>query len=295
MNTTTSTATPVTLLGLGAMGAALARTWLAAGHPLTVWNRNPARADSLADAGAIVAASAAEAVAASPLVVVCLLDDASVGDVLAGADLTGKAVVNLTTGTPAQARERAAWVAERGGTLLDGGIMAVPPMIGVPGSGAYVFYSGPADVFEAHRDTLAVPADATYVGTDPGFAALYDVALLSAMYGMLGGITHAFALVRDADVPPREFADLLVRFLTAMAGSAHRTAEHLHTGVPAQVVSGLAMQVAGSGTLLRTADEQGVDSELVRPYLRLMERAVADGLADGDLKGFIGLLAEEGS
>ncbi|MYV58848.1 NAD(P)-binding domain-containing protein, partial [Streptomyces sp. SID4931] len=89
--------TPLTLLGLGAMGAALARTWLAAGHPLTVWNRSPGRTAELAAAGARVAATAAEAVAASPLVVTCLLDDASVREALAEADLTGRDLVDLTT------------------------------------------------------------------------------------------------------------------------------------------------------------------------------------------------------
>ncbi len=103
------------------MGTALARTWLAADHPLTVWNRTPARAAALAAVGAEAADSAAEAVAANPLVLVCLMDDASVQDVLTGTDLTGKDLVNLTTGTPAQARARAEWARERGARYLDGG------------------------------------------------------------------------------------------------------------------------------------------------------------------------------
>ncbi|MEU5669891.1 NAD(P)-binding domain-containing protein [Micromonospora sp. NPDC047753] len=132
----------VTMLGLGAMGTALARAWLAAGHPLTVWNRTPARAAALAPEGARAADSAAQAVEASPLVVVCLLDDSSVEDVLAGVDLTGRDLVNLTTSTPAQARARAGWARRRGARYLDGGIMAVPPMVGVPEADGYVFYSG---------------------------------------------------------------------------------------------------------------------------------------------------------
>ncbi|MFE1247280.1 hypothetical protein ACFW6P_00395 [Streptomyces sp. NPDC058741] len=58
--------------------------------------------------------------------------------------------------------------------------MAVPPMIGAPDSGGYVFCSGSRELFEEHRATLAVPAGTRYVGTDPGFAALHDVALLSS-------------------------------------------------------------------------------------------------------------------
>jgi 3-hydroxyisobutyrate dehydrogenase-like beta-hydroxyacid dehydrogenase len=286
--------TPLTLLGTGAMGTALARAWLAAGHPVTVWNRTPARAEALADEGATVAASAAEAVAANRLVVACLLDDASVGEALDGADLTGRDLVNITTGTPAQGRSRAAWAEARGARFLDGGIMAVPPMIGVPDSGAYVFYSGSAALFEEHRDTLAVPAGTTYVGADPGFAALHDVALLSAMNGMFAGITHAFALIRREDIAPKDFAPLLVSWLTTMASSAHTAADQLESGDYGKgVVSNLAMQVAGNATLLRTAEEQGVSAELLTPYMDLMERRLALGNGEEDTTGVVELLVRE--
>ncbi|MBQ1061294.1 NAD(P)-dependent oxidoreductase [Micromonospora sp. C41] len=284
--------TPVTLLGLGAMGAALARAWLAAGHPLTVWNRTPARAAAISAEGATVANSAAEAVAASTLVVVCLLDDTSVEEVLAGADLAGRDLVNLTTGTPAQARARADWARERGARYLDGGIMAVPPMIGVPNAGGYVFYSGSRELFERHQETLAVPAGTTYVGRDAGFAALHDVALLSAMYGMFAGAAHAFALIRREDIDPASLAPLLADWLVAMAPTVHQTADQLRSGDYTKgVVSNLAMQVAGTPTFLRTAAEQGVSQELLSPYFELMRRRLAEGSGEEDLTGVIDLLA----
>ncbi|WP_145908958.1 NAD(P)-dependent oxidoreductase [Kitasatospora viridis] len=280
--------TPVTLLGLGAMGGALARAWLAAGHPLTVWNRTAARTGPLAAEGAVVAATAAEAVTANQLVVVCLLDDASVEEALADVELAGKDLVNLVTGTPGQAR---AWAERRGARYLDGGIMAVPPMIGVPAAGPYVFYSGSAELLADHRAALIAPADARFVGTDPGRAALYDVALLSAMYGMLAGVAHAFALVREEPVAPGELAPLLGGWLTAMTGSIDRTAAQLAVGdYTVGVVSTLAMQVAGQTTLLRTAEEQGVSTELLAPYFRLMERRLELGGGEEDLTGVIGLL-----
>ncbi|GAB2843071.1 NAD(P)-binding domain-containing protein [Streptomyces deserti] len=287
----TASRTPVTLLGTGAMGTALARAWLAAGHPVTVWNRTPRRAEALVAEGATIARSAAEAVAANRLVVACLLDDASVGETLEGADLTGRDLVNLTTGTPGQGRARAAWAEARGARFLDGGIMAVPPMVGVPEAGGYVFYSGSAALFEEHRDTLAVPVGTRYVGTDPGFAALHDVALLSAMSGLFAGVSHAFALIRREDIAPKDFAPLLVSWLTAMAPAVHQTAEHLESGdYTKDVVSNLEMQVAGNATLLRTAEEQGVSAELIRPYLDLMARRLADGHGDEDGTGVIDLL-----
>ncbi|MEV6805445.1 NAD(P)-binding domain-containing protein [Streptomyces sp. NPDC051132] len=281
--------TPLTLLGTGAMGTALGRAWLAAGHPLTVWNRTPGRTAALTAEGAVAAGSAAEAVAANRLVVVCLLDDASVGTALADAGLAGRDLVNLTTGTPADARARAAWAEERGARFLDGGIMAVPPMIGAPG--AFVFYSGHPELFAEHQATLAVPAGTEYTGADAGLAALYDVALLSGMYGMFAGLTHAFALVRGTEVAPENLAAPLVRWLDAMAGSAHDTAARLTSGdYTTGVVSHLAMQVAGSETLVRTAAEQGVSAELLTPFLELMRRRLADGHGAEDTTGLVDLL-----
>ncbi|MET9318761.1 NAD(P)-binding domain-containing protein [Streptomyces sp. NPDC003038] len=275
-NQLNSSLTPVTLLGLGAMGTALARTWLAAGHPLTVWNRTAAKAGALAAEGAVAAANPAEAVAASGLVVLCLLDDRSISSTLDGVDLTGKDLVNLTTGTPAEGRARAAWAKERGARFVDAGIMATPTMIGVPEAGGYVFYSGSRALFDTHRTTLEVPVGARFVGENPGHAALHDVALLSAMYGLFAGISHAYALIEGEDISPKNLSPLLSEWLGAMGFFVGTTAERLTSGdFTTAVVSSLAMQVAATGTLTRTAEEQGVSAELISPYLELMRRRLA--------------------
>ncbi|MCX5198066.1 NAD(P)-binding domain-containing protein [Streptomyces sp. NBC_00249] len=297
MTDTHLTKRPLTLLGLGDMGTALARTWLAAGHPLTVWNRTAAKARPLEAEGAAVAATVAEAVAANGLVVLCLLDDASVGSALEGVDLTGKDLVNLTTGTPAEGRARAAWAQERGARFVDAGIMATPDMIGVPEAGGYVFHSGSRALFETHREVLEVPAGARFVGEDPGHAALHDVALLSAMYGLFAGISHAYALIEGEDIAPKDLSPLLSEWLGAMGFFAGIAAERLTSrDLTTGVVSSLAMQVAGSGTLVRTAAEQGVSTELISPYLDLMrERLEADPARHGgeDTVGVIGLLRRD--
>ena len=281
----------LTLLGSGDMGTALGRAWLAAGHGVTVWNRTASRTARLAEAGATVAGTAAEAVAANDLVVLCLLDDASVRAALDGVDLSGKDVVNLTTGTPGEARDQAAWVAGRGGRFLDGGIMAVPPMIGVEGSGAYVFYSGSWELFDTWAEALAVPAGTRYVGADAGFAALHDVALLSAMTGMFAGVNHALALLRSADVAPTSFAPLLGEWLTAMTGMIAPVAASLESGDHVTgVTSNLAMMVTGNATLLRTAAEQGVSAELLTPYMDLMARRSEAGHGDEGLSGLVDAL-----
>ncbi|CAL9541048.1 hypothetical protein SUDANB121_04257 [Nocardiopsis dassonvillei] len=274
----------IVLLGLGSMGTAFARAWLAAGHPVTVWNRTAARAEPLAAGGADVAATAAGAVASGRLVVTCLLDDASVGSALEGADLTGKDLVDITTGTPDEARGRGRWATERGARFVSGGIMAFPPMVGVPESGAFTFYSGSEEAFAEHGKALAVPTAARFSGEDPGLAALLDVALLSAMNGMFAGLTHAFALTRGSGVPVAEVAGLLEGWVGAMLSDASGGfAERLESGdLTTGVVSNLAMQSRGLETLLRTAREQGLSTGMLQPYASLMERHVAEGGGDHD-------------
>lgn len=165
-------------------------------------------------------------------------------------------------------------------------------MIGVPEAGGYVFYSGAGELFEQHRETLAVPAGTTYVGEDAGHAALHDVALLSAMYGMFAGATHAFALIRKENIDPVAFAPLLGDWIKAMAGpSVTQTARQLATGEYGKdVVSSLAMQVAGTPTFLATAEQQGVSPELIGPYFALMRRCLTESSGEEDLTGVVDLL-----
>ncbi|MGO4435361.1 NAD(P)-binding domain-containing protein, partial [Paenarthrobacter sp. RAF9] len=62
----------VAVLGTGIMGAAMARNLLRAGHEVLVWNRDQAKTAPLADAGAQVAVSPAQAVAGADVVVTML-------------------------------------------------------------------------------------------------------------------------------------------------------------------------------------------------------------------------------
>ncbi|WP_437944234.1 NAD(P)-binding domain-containing protein [Sorangium sp. So ce281] len=124
-----------------------------------------------------------------------MIDHASVHEVLGptAGSLRGRTLVNLTTSTPNQARELAAWSASHGIDYLDGGIMAVPEMIGGPGSA--ILYSGSQTAFDAHRALLDLWGESTYFGSDAGMASLHDLAMLAGMYAMFAGFLHGAAMV----------------------------------------------------------------------------------------------------
>ena len=268
--------TPVTLLGLGAMGAALAEALLKAGHATTVWNRSPGKADALVAQGATVAATPGDAIRAGELVIVCLFDHASVHEVLdpLAPDLAGRTLLNLTTTKPEQARELAVWAAEAGVAYLDGGIMAVPGMIGQPG--ASILYSGSAEVFGEHRALLDLWASSTYFGEDAGLASLYDFALLSAMYVMFAGFMHGAAMVAPAGVSAREFASMAAPWLTAMTGGFDGFGEVIDGGdytVPGQQ----SLEFSNLGLFIEASAEQGVGAEPIAMVQRLIQRQLDAG------------------
>ena len=68
----------VAVLGVGTMGAGMARSLLRAGLPVDVWNRTPERAAGLAASGAVAHADPAGAVAAASVVITMLADAAAV-------------------------------------------------------------------------------------------------------------------------------------------------------------------------------------------------------------------------
>ncbi|WP_343517797.1 NAD(P)-binding domain-containing protein [Sphingomonas sp.] len=285
----------ISIIGLGAMGQALTARFLQQGHTVTVWNRTPGKAGALIAKGAREAGSAAEAIAESEVTVMCVLDypaSTSVIDAAASA-LSGRALVNLTNGTPAQARATAERVATLGAAYLDGGIMATPPMIG--GEHALILYSGSKPAFDAHATLLEELAAANYLGTDAGLASLHDLALLSGMYGLFAGFFHATALVDSEGISACDFLKLLSSWMTAMMGELPGYATKIDSGKHGvNVVSNLGMQAASLENILTATREQGVATDLLDPLLELFRKRAGAGFGDEDISGVFELIRRKG-
>jgi 3-hydroxyisobutyrate dehydrogenase len=74
----------VAVLGTGSMGAPIARNLLAAGFPVSVWNRTAARAAPLVDDGARLASSPADAAENADVVLTTLADGAAAEESMSG-------------------------------------------------------------------------------------------------------------------------------------------------------------------------------------------------------------------
>lgn len=274
---------PVTVVGLGAMGSALAAAVLRAGHPTTVWNRSAGKAQALVDAGATRASTPGAAVQAGPLVLACVRDDAALHDALDPVvdALAGRVLLNLTSGTPEEIRATAAWAADHSLTYLDGKVLALPSTIGTPH--AFILFSGDSDAFAEHRPTLDALGATTLVGPDPGAATLYDLGLLGLMYGTTTGFLHALAVLRAEGIDADAFGPFATRFAAGLPT--------MLTGIAAQVQSGtygpgeasLDMQAAYLGHMVQVSEARGIDPGFPRYIRSVVERAVAAGHGGDDL------------
>lgn len=274
-------ASPVTVLGLGPMGQALASAFLAAGHPTTVWNRTPGRAGGLVERGAVEAPSAAEAITAGDLVVVCVLDyDAvrAVTDPNTDA-LKGRALVNLTAGTPDDARATAGWAADHGIGYLDGAIMVPTYLIGGPST--LVLHSGPADLYERHRGTLqAIGGTCVHLGTDPGRAAAHDVALLDVFWTALTGVVHAFALAASEGVTATDLAPYAKGVAGLLPDVIDAFARKVDTRSYPADGSNLRSAAAIMSHVLDASRTRGIDTSVISAAHDVARRGMDAGYAD---------------
>jgi 3-hydroxyisobutyrate dehydrogenase-like beta-hydroxyacid dehydrogenase len=267
--------TPVTMIG--PMGQAMVRAYLAAGHPVTVWNRTASRADGLVDAGATRAATPAEAVAASPVVLLSLTHYAAMYEILGevGDALAGKVVVNLGSDTPQASRDAAAWFAERGAELLVGGIMVPAEAIGT--DAAYVFYSGPRSVFETHEPMLRVIGRPDHRGADPALAQLFYQALVHVFVTTLAAFVQGAALLGTAGVTAREYAPLadelvqLARLSFGEAAGNIDAGDHPDEGASAQMMAVGVDHIAGA------VAAAGQDTALPAAVKSLYDRMIEAG------------------
>ncbi|UGT69900.1 NAD(P)-binding domain-containing protein [Nocardia gipuzkoensis] len=270
--------TPVTVLGLGRIGAAIAEIFLRGGHPTTVWNRSAGKDARLGELGATRTASAAEAIAAGRLVVVALADTGAAGGLLGAIpdNLDGRTVLNVATGRPDEARDLAGAIDARGGHFLDAGILGVPQTLGTPDT--LLMYSGSPAAHTEHRATIAQLGNAKYLGADAGLAGLHDMAVLAGMYGMFSGFFQAVAMVGSADFTAGEFTDgFLVPWLRSLLDMLPVLAAEIDSQQYPVNFSDLSVNQAGLANIRVTSRDQGVATDLLDPLQRLFDTEVERG------------------
>lgn len=283
----------ITIIGLGAMGSALARTLQAAGHELTVWNRTPGKAADLVAAGATEAADIAEAVAASPTLLVCIKSHIETAAVLQGLDLTGKTVMDLSTGGAEEARALVDQIAASGTKdFLIGIINAYPSGIG--NSETAILCVASAEVWEAQRDViLALGGASQHVGTDPAQLAAIFAGLFTARQGFMFGMISGAMVCKAAGVPLDVYGRLLP-VTHGMAGNyAKKVADTVPTGAYANAEATMQVYADALDDVLRSFHATGTDAAFPQLMRDMVQAGIDAGRTTDELTALVEILSDK--
>jgi len=276
----------VTVMGTGRMGSALAAALFKKGFATTVWNRTASKTEALSRLGLRVAPTVLEAVNASDIVIVNINDYASTSQLLQHPDvesaLHGKILVQLTTGTPQEAREMQSWGRQCGIQYLDGAIWSAPMGIGTPQS--TVLYSGSEELFNRVKPVLLAFGDNTvFVGNEIGQASALDVAVLCGFFlNAMLGLLQGYIVCEVENVPIEKYVQFVKNLMPALEGFVARVCGRVQERDYVGDQASLEAWSVAPKVLISWGRDHGVDHSIADAQLSLFDRAIKAGKGQAD-------------
>lgn len=267
------------------MGRPMALNLARAGTPLVVWNRTPGRCAPLRDAGAEVAADAAEVFDRARVVILMPADEAAVDAILArgtpdfAARVAGRTVVHMGTVSPEYSAALADAVRTAGGAYVEAPVSGsrVPAEQGR----LVAMLAGDDDAVAEVRPLLAPMCRETFdCGPVPG-ALLMKLAVNLFLITQVTGLTEAFHFADRHGLDRRRFLDVLDAGPMASAVSRMKAPKLLSRDFTVQAA---ATDVLKNNRLIaEAARKSGTASPLLDVCHALFEETVAGGHGGEDM------------
>ncbi len=289
---TVSEAMRTGFLGLGAMGAPMARNLHRAGLLSGVWNRTPAKAQALAaELGCAAAAAPAQLAAGCDALVLCVSADADVLGVveaIAPAVRAGTLVIDCSTVSAETARRASGLVASRGAEFLD-----CPVSGGVEGARnatLAIMAGGDAAAFARARPVLAaLGRTITHFGpSGSGQAAKAANQIMCA--GIIEAVAEAMAFSAAHGLPLEKLIDTLGQGAGSSWYFVHRAPNMVRGSYPA----GFRVRLHAKDLAIcrDMAESFGVRLPVVERMLEEYAELIARGYGDEDISADYRLKAE---
>ena len=275
----------IAFLGLGKMGSSMARRLLLAGHQLTVWNRSPGPADSLAAQGATIAATPAAAAQAADIVLSMLFDDAANEQVLLGpngvlsAMRSGALHVSHSTIGVALSERLTAEHASRGQQFVAAPVFGRPSV--AEEGRLWIVVAGPEPAVALARPLLEpLSRGISVIGPEPRQAHALKLGgnfLISAMIHSLG---EAFVYAEGQGIAPEVFLETVNSALFQSPFYAAYGKVMLHP--PEQVGATIDLGAKDLRLLREAAASRQTRLSLADNLAEIFAEAQQSGLADED-------------
>lgn len=288
----------VAVIGLGDMGSALARSFLAADTPIKVWNRSPAKAEALASEGAVACSTASEAMDGCATIVACLSNYtawASVTDDPAvRAALKGSTLIQLTGGTVSEAQANAELMETIGAGLIEGAIMCFPTQMGT--EQASIICAGPKDLMEQHEaDLRTMSPNLNYLGENYLAPIVMGRASISSILGFLVGTINGAALCQAAGIPASAYQAQVVQNAELMQLEPLRILDAISSGKTEETEASLAVWAEGHRDLLDASRALGVDTHFHGGMKEMFDVSLKAGLGEHDISAMVKAFSPKGA
>jgi 3-hydroxyisobutyrate dehydrogenase-like beta-hydroxyacid dehydrogenase len=210
----------IAFLGLGNMGAAIARHLIRAGHDVTVWNRTLSKAEPLRSEGAKVGQSPAEAVTDAEVAITMLADDAAVEAAVFSANgvlaALPKDATHISMSTISVALSRRLEDEHR----RHGHHYVAAPVFGRPDAAAagklFVAAAGEKTAVERCLSLLEALGQRVFVlGEKPEMANVVKLSGNFLIASVIESLGEAIALTRKYGIDPHQYVDFLTNSLFA--------------------------------------------------------------------------------
>jgi 3-hydroxyisobutyrate dehydrogenase len=280
--------TAIAVLGLGAMGRAIAARLLGAGNELSVWNRTPGRDEQLVVAGARRAGSPADAVRNAEVVITMVTDPPALEHVLFGTAGAASAIpreatlIDMSTVGPtaiASVVERVAPVA-----VLDSPVLGSVPS--VESGTLVILVGGDRAVFDRHNELLSLLGTPIYVGPS-GSGAWLKLVNNAAGTAALVAVGELLALTDRAAIDPDVALDSLAA--GPLASLIERWRPRL-TGEDHASYFRLALARKDLELALDEAERNGIELTVARAAADRGDEAIEAGLGDEDFGAIVPFL-----
>jgi len=279
------TAFPVAIIGVGNMGAGMARNLLARGWSVHVHDLVAQKHDALVALGALAHASAAQAAAAATATIVCVVTAAQARDVLfgtgavAGAMRLGQAVLLCPTMAPADVESITSQLWPLGVFCIDAP-MSGGPQRAADGSMSLMVACANA-VFERHRSLIeALSSQVFRIGERPGDGARTKLVNNLAAGINLVGAAEALAMARRMGLD----AAHTLAVMEQSSGQSWIGSDRMRRALTGDLAPRAHMSLLEKDTRLavEAAQEAGFAGPLGAAARNVFAAASAGGLADLD-------------
>jgi len=203
--------------------------------------------------------------------------------------LRGKTVVQLTTGTPQEARDAEAWAKQHEIFYLDGAIMSYPSGVGAPE--CTILYSGSAVTYETRRMLLSsLGGNAIFLGERVGDASTLDSCLLTFLYSAELGFLQGAALCEAEGFPINSYRETLIALIPIIVADFAKASTMIAKRDYSGSEASLEVHANAISSILRFCKAAGVESAGLEPIIQLSRRAIASGLGGDELPALFEML-----